>query len=730
MDRFVRRIPPLPSRVQTDADGPAEYSSRPSKKARLSEDSESDKNSLKEVPSDIDSYAPGSPLEGPLGPFGDGDSGGALDTAFDSVLSEAKSDEAIKEYEATSGSQNDKDTTEITPPKGAWAKGKSSIYVDAFNLALDTVLEDEAHLFDERERHVFDLWKTLSYECQYLYVRLFLRKTASWHRISRLGYYSDISDMDMAVSTLQEIRTLREPVASSQPERIPGPCIRISESTFKLFQRVHLVFHRSTEWTEKSLTTIILAKISRRNFANYPVCRTSNIFSSRSHILEFEAVIKLDAEVDAALESGDPPGEKGFRKVIGIFESIYPRWLKLVAEEQVKEDTVYEYGEGAYLRRFTPAHTYTRVIHKAAYCFGRLKDYRREYDLLKELLAQRLFHPARRGSWYQRKALLEEHYMFSVDSDPASTPEEQRKKRWRANAVATCEMGLQDVDCHLIYHHDLQKRLVKLERRLRIPRRLQHDFAHVRLQEPMQHTAEGIQIKRDDAGLGKGKVLSTKTTWVDEREGGGECSVEEMCLSWYRSQGWKGYHSEGGILRTLFAYLFFDIIFAYVPNVFQTAYQTCPLDLHTDTFYLTRISEINRQLAEISNGEAERILREVYDREHERKTCVVGLNWDFDIEDLAELVHCFPDAALAAVCKVMAQEYRQRGGGIPDLILWRTEPAGGSGAGECMFSEVKSANDRLSDTQRLWIHVLMSAGVKVALCNAVAREVRVTVTAE
>lgn len=501
---------------------------------------------------------------------------------------------------------------------------------------------------------------------------------------------------------------------------ITGPCIRISETTFNLFRRVHLIFYRSTEWTEKSLTTIILSKISRRNFADYLVCRTSNIFSTRSHILEFEAAIKMDTEIDLALEGGNLTNQEAFQRVIEIFETIYHRWKSLVSEEQRKEDTVYEYGEGAYLRRFTPAHTYTRVVHKAAYCFGRLKEYKREYDLLQELLAQRLFHTARRGSWYQRKALLEENYMHAVDPEPVSTDEEQRKKRWRAKAVTTCETGLQDVDCHLIFHHDLQKRLVKLERRLRIPRRLQHDFGHVRLQQPIQHTAEGIQIKREDTAVGKGKPANTKTTWADEREGDGECSVEEMCLSWYRSEGWKGYHSEGGIIRTLFAYLFFDIIFAYVPNVFQTAYQTCPLDLHTDSFYPTRISEINRRLAEISNGEAERILRGVFDREHERRTCVVGLKWDFDIEDLAELVRCFPGAALAAVCKVMAQEYRQRGGGVPDLILWRTEPAPA-----CMFAEVKSANDRLSDTQRLWVHVLTSAGVEVALCNAVAREARI-----
>ena len=53
-----------------------------------------------------------------------------------------------------------------------WLPGKSSIYVDAFNLALETVLDDEAHLFDEAEMGVFEYWRNLSYEAQYLYVIL------------------------------------------------------------------------------------------------------------------------------------------------------------------------------------------------------------------------------------------------------------------------------------------------------------------------------------------------------------------------------------------------------------------------------------------------------------------------------------------------------------------------------------------------------------------------------
>ena len=507
-----------------------------------------------------------------------------------------------------------------------------------------------------------------------------------------------------------------------------GPCIRLSAPALKLFERVHLVFYRSTEWTEKSLTTIILARISRRNFPEYIVSRSTNIFSSRSDLLEFEASIRTQFRIDFILEFNGTVRKEGLQVVKDVFEDVYPRWKIILKEEQRKEDRVYESGEGAYLRRFSPAWVYTRIVHKGTYVLGRFKEHEREHQMLSELLGQKLFHAARRGAWYQRKALLEEHYMSALKPDEGRS-EEMQKKHWRRVALQTCEEGLRDRDSHLIYHYDLQKRVMKLEKALKIVKREQHDFGHVRLAKPFEKTVEGIRIEKErtpsrtrnrrDSDATAPPRRGGKTIWVDEREGGGECSVEAMCLSWYRDQGWKGYHSEGGIVRTLFGYLFHDVLFTYIPNVFQTPYQTCPLDLHTDAFYPSRASEINHRLVEIANGDAKKLLRDVYDREKEKQTCVVGIDWSYEFADLMEIIDSFRGEALATVCKVMAQEYQQRGGGIPDLFLWCPEKK------EVMFSEVKSENDRLSDTQRLWLHVLTGAGVKVELCNAVAREVRV-----
>lgn len=804
-------------------------------------------------------------------------------TEVESALPAIKAEKAeIEEYESKRAQGDGELSLELRDRIGvrSWERGRSSIYVDAFNLALTTVLEEEGHLWNDAEKRIFAEWDKLNYDAQYLYIKLFLRKKSKWHRVSALGYHSDIADMDQAVATLLtsrelpvpdgkadssnkaqgrenerrigvdwgdsftfadlsngHITTLEEassllsldelksigreakiqgkskaellaslkdmsrhqtglgyaglkrsntspengssetkredenkPVAkksstfrrqvtdgyfneqgraslsrqntdgSHSPRTPPtfddsnrdqhfvrkildsvGPLIRINLEALTLFERLHLVYFRSTEWTEKSLTTIILAQCGKRNFPDFIVSRSANIFPSRQALLEFEASIRLQACVDDYLEFGRLTQEK-MDAVMKIFEDVYPRWRTILNDEQVKEDNVYETGEGAYLRRFSPGWVYTRIVHKVTSVLARLQQHKREHETLTELLDQRLFHPSRRGAWYQRKALLEEHYMAELDpAFNAQKPffQEQLRKKWKHTSLATCEEGLQDSQTHVIYHYDLQKRIRKLEKSLKIAKRLKHDFGHVSLAQPMERTIKGTMVYREKEP-GKEDRRGEQTIWVDEEDGVSKCSVEAMCLTWYRGQGWKGYHAEGGIIRTLFAYLFYDILFLYIPNVFQTPYQTCPLDLHTDAFFPSRASEIRARTAEISNGSARDIIKAVFEAHSEKQTCIIGLNWSFAIEDLLEIAECFGGAALAQVCLVMAQEYAERGGGIPDLFLWRTDTK------EVMFAEVKSENDRLSDTQRQWIHVLTGAGVTVELCHAEAKEVTTT----
>ncbi len=90
-------------------------------------------------------------------------------TELESALPPVKTDkEAIEEYEAMRAAEDVPEDLKSRLSQRSWTKGKSSIYVDAFNLALETVLEDEGHLFDEKEMEVFNQWRRLEYEAQYL----------------------------------------------------------------------------------------------------------------------------------------------------------------------------------------------------------------------------------------------------------------------------------------------------------------------------------------------------------------------------------------------------------------------------------------------------------------------------------------------------------------------------------------------------------------------------------
>jgi Fanconi-associated nuclease 1 len=93
-----------------------------------------------------------------------------LETSLPAIKTE---EDAVEEYEALKTDDETESKLHVRLRDGVWQKGKSSIYVDAFNLALETVLGDESHLFHEAEMEVFRQWKELSYESQYLYVFCF-----------------------------------------------------------------------------------------------------------------------------------------------------------------------------------------------------------------------------------------------------------------------------------------------------------------------------------------------------------------------------------------------------------------------------------------------------------------------------------------------------------------------------------------------------------------------------
>ena len=150
-----------------DDDDPLEK--RPAKRLRLSPpDDEKEHSSPRRHKGQTSRIVPDSDAESDDEELGLATSNRKTD--IESALPPIRTDkEAIQEYEATRAAQ----AAEELGPEGRlserkWVRGKSSIYVDAFNLALETVLEDESHLFTEAELRIFEHWRNLSYEAQYL----------------------------------------------------------------------------------------------------------------------------------------------------------------------------------------------------------------------------------------------------------------------------------------------------------------------------------------------------------------------------------------------------------------------------------------------------------------------------------------------------------------------------------------------------------------------------------
>jgi Fanconi-associated nuclease 1 len=234
-----------------------------------------------------------------------------------------------------------------------------------------------------------------------------------------------------------------------------------------------------------------------------------------------------------------------------------------------------------------------------------------------------------------------------------------------------------------------------------------------------------------------------KSAWKGQDEE--VVNVETYALQYYERLGYKGYHCEGRIVTTLFGLLFWDIIFAPIPGAFETPYQTAPLDIFEDTFYHAREELIEKRLDEICGNNARKIIQNVDDEHRERGTWCLGVRWDlFPKEDLLEIaevrvdsgglfkcmtfVQCFKGEALACLCRVLGEDYGQRGSGVPDLFLWNYAEK------HCKFVEVKGPGDKLQENQKvrislrcqltifkdvyqLWIDVMQRADVNVEVCH-------------
>ncbi|KAI8566921.1 hypothetical protein RHMOL_Rhmol02G0080000 [Rhododendron molle] len=599
-------------------------------------------------------------------------------------------------------------------------------YQQNFSVLIQEVLRSYPHLFSCDEKIIFETFTSLSDDSQRLFVRLYTRK-GPWFRISNLSYpeisdynqaikelsatgymcsvgsISDLQDNDLkevlyllTVSELREVLcklkkkckpgTRKQDVIalllSSYAEGLcpvlpnvvlekTGPCVQISLSAECIIWRAERLFFLNGE---QDLSAFLLVDLGIIKYPNYNCIISKQIFSSRDDFLAYEEAIEVAQVMDQSLD------ENSTEFVLRCIEVSASR-ISNSSHEQTRSLT--SESPAAFLSCFSAAWVYSKVVLLGVSFLERERRYKDAIILLKQLL-KHFTSDRRRGYWTLRLSIDLEHVACLNES------------------LSVAEDGLLDPSVRAGSRMALQRRVLRLGKP---PRRWK-----------TPSFSESVKRKITEVHV-QGRPLNCRTGARSRfyGEDGEQCGVEELAMQYYGGEGgsWQSVHTESGIWLTIFGLLLWDAIFADVPDVFRTRFQTAPLDLETDSFYEVRKTIIEPILVKIYDGAAEEFL--ITSWETHLGTSCRGVNWDrHSLSKLRAAVTCIGGPCLASFCRHLAQDYRSWSSGMPDLLLWRFH---GDYRGEAKLVEVKGPNDRLSEQQRAWLLFLMDCGFNTEVCK-------------
>ncbi|NXU88764.1 FAN1 nuclease, partial [Xiphorhynchus elegans] len=635
-------------------------------------------------------------------------------------------------------------------------------YLQNFLLVLQAVLEneDDARLFDEQDMNIITKFYKLSVGGQKLYVRLFQRKL-NWLKVNKIEYgeisvdlspiieelagakflqtESELEDLCEGLDLLSapELKALAKifhlPNPNGQKQQLvddflrlakqrsvfgrsqagvgavilkrvkdmAGKCVRVCKGPRAVFARVLLLFSlpESVEDEEAGsagqgqLFTVLLAHRGQLVFPTYTVNRQTQPFQDRDDLIRYATAAHLSNDITTAMVNGN------WEEAHNLYLCAKQTWSELKNHPSLSYHRVLP----EYLRRFTVGWVYTRIFSQGVEILQRLHKYKEAVQELQSLLSQDVYCADSRGRWWDRLALnLHQHL-------------KNTKK-----AVGCIGQGLADPSVRTGHRLSLQLRALRIRdspscRHLRallqaLPALPLHEVPHV--------TINGKMCPQ--MGMGKSVFLLED---VGDEEGDKDCSgstvmcsVEELALSHYRRNGFdQGIHGEGSTFLTLYGILMWDIIFMdNIPDVFRNPYQTCPLDLYTDSFYENRRDAIEARLQQLHLASSETLAKwtaDVWTTQEGKAAALVSWARFISLQQVQSLASCLGGAFLSGVFRRLSQDLRHCRGGLPDLVVWSTHTQ------HFKLVEVKGPKDRLSPKQMLWLSELQELGAAVEVCH-------------
>ncbi|KAL0853776.1 hypothetical protein Bca101_058928 [Brassica carinata] len=597
---------------------------------------------------------------------------------------------------------------------------KTTRYQLNFNVLVQEVLRSCSHLFTADEMAFLESFPSLSEDSQRLFIRLYTRK-GPWFRLSNISYreisdslqalkdltvrgfmssVKDANDLNyekmkeitelLNVTELRDILSMNKVNSRSSRKRDlinslcsyyndgtrmnigtmilerTGLCAKISSTAESLMWRVERLFFLNGE---QDLSSFVLLDLGIIKYPTYKCIDSEQIFSDRTKLLAYEEAIGVAQLMDESLDSEDSGT---------VLKCI------MIAETRISSSSS-ESGILAVFNCFTAPWVYSKMVLLGVSFLENQKRYNQAVYLLRGLLSC-FSCDRRRGYWTVR---------LSTDLEHMGRPNE---------SLSVAEQGLLDPWVRAGSRIALQRRILRLAKP---PRRWKTPtFPNLIDNKIPEVTIQGRSLNCE---------VGMKNRFYGED--GEQCGVEQLALQYYNGEGggrWQGIHTESSIWLTIFGLLMWDILFSDVPGVFQTRFQTAPLDLDNESFYITRKETIDSQLEKVANGMAEEIL--IISYEIHRGTACRGVAWErFSLEQLRAAVACVGGKCVASLCRYLAQDYRSWCSGMPDLLLWRFKENGYEG--EAKLVEVKSEKDKLSEQQRAWLLLLMDSGFNVEICK-------------
>lgn len=634
-------------------------------------------------------------------------------------------------------------------------------YLQSFLVVLRAVLgnADDMLLFDEHEKATVTRFLDLSASGQKLYVRLFQRKL-SWIKKSKLEYEEIAADLTPVIeelchagflqteSELQELSEVLELLSSpelktlaktfhlanpngqkqqlvdaflklgrqrsvctwgqGQPavstvilnraKGLAGPCLRVCKGPRAVFSRILLLFSLADSAEDEEaacggqgqLSTVLLVNLGRLEFPSYTVNRKTQVFQDREDLIRYTAAVHTLSDISTAMANGN------WEEARELSQVAKREWNELKNHPSLRRHEELP----LFLRCFTVGWVYTRILSRTVEILQRLHLYEEAVQELESLLSQKIYCPDSRGRWWDRLALNLHQHLKRLEP-----------------AIKCIAEGLADPEVRTGHRLALHQRAVRLRESASCKRfrHLLRGLPEVTVEEVKHVTITGRLCPQ----RGMGKSVFVLETGAAASPTTVLCSVEELALEHYRRSGFdQGIHGEGSTFSTLCGLLLWDVIFMDgIPDVFRNAYQACPLDLCTDSFFASRRLALEARLQMIHSASAESLRAQVaatWRAQEGRAAALVSWDRFASLQQAQDLVSCLGGPLLSGVCRRLATDFRHCRGGLPDLVVWNSQSH--------LFKlvEVKGPNDRLSPKQMIWLDELQRLGADVEVCHVVA----------